>query len=363
MQTPPHRFLLAGVLLGAATTAMCVGHFGSTGPTVEPTAARATAHLDAVGGKPIKVKIRTRQPLAEPAQPNDPLWGESWSLAKVKAPAAWRVTTGAANTIVAVLDTGVDGGHADLEGSFVEGWDAVNEDADPADDHGHGTLVAGVIAARANNGVGSVGACPRCSLMPVKVIGANGAGSSADIAEGIRWAADHRARVINMSFALSSPDDGVSDAIAHAQERGALVVAAAGNAGTGEATYPAAYPGVVSVTATDPADARYAWSSYGHWVRLAAPGCSVGTAAGGAYAQFCGTSAATALVSGVAGLVGSAAATGSAVELVQALSGTALKVGDFVSAGRIDVSAALTALTPVRAASGARPATTQIPSE
>ena len=93
--------------------------------------------------------------------------------------------------------------------------------------------------------------------MPVKVIGANGAGSAADIAEGIVWAADHGARVINMSFALSGSDDGIAQAIAYAQARGVLVVAAAGNAGTADVTFPAAYPGVISVSATDPSDSRY----------------------------------------------------------------------------------------------------------
>ena len=137
--------------------------------------------------------------------------------------------------------------------------------------------------------------------MPVKVIGANGAGSAADIAEGIVWAADHGARVINMSFALSGSDDGIAQAIAYAQARGVLVVAAA--AGTADVTFPAAYPGVISVSATDPSDSRYPWSSYGGWVNLAAPGCSIATGAGGSYADFCGTSSATALVSGLAGLM------------------------------------------------------------
>ena len=299
--------------------------------------------------KPVRKKSRPRPPLpAETPVPNDPLWGDSWSLSKVHAPAAWRLTTGAPGTIVAVLDTGIDRGHADLQGSFVDGWDAVNEDGDPTDDHGHGTLVAGVVAARSNNGIGAVGACPRCSLMPVKVIGANGAGGAADIAEGISWAADHGAGVINMSFALSGPDDGVAAAIAYAQSRGALIVAAAGNAGTPDVTFPAAYPGVVGVTATDQTDERYSWSSYGGWVTLAAPGCSIATGAGGTYADFCGTSSATALVSGLAGLIRSYAPAMTVDALGQALAANALRVGDFVSAGRVDVEAAVASLTAAR---------------
>ena len=359
MHTSPLRFLASGAAVGAAAAALVVGLSGLTSSEQGAAVAAPTADVVGTAGKPVKQllrnvvkplrqKARRRPPVVEPAHPNDPLWGDSWSLSKVRAPTAWRLTSGAAETVVAVLDTGVDRTHADLQGAFVDGWDAVNEDADPSDDHGHGTLVAGVIAARANNGIGGVGACPRCSVMPVKVIGANGAGSAADIAEGIVWAADHGADVVNMSFALSGPDDGVAQAIAHAQGRGTLVVAAAGNAGTGETTYPAAYPGVVSVAATDPADARYAWSNYGSWVRVAAPGCSVGTAAGGAYADFCGTSSSTALVSGVAGLLGSAVSTRSAADLSEALAGTALKVGDFVSGGRIDVGAAINSFGPER---------------
>jgi len=364
VHTSPLRYLASGAAVGAAAAALVVGLSGPTSSEQGSAVAAPTADVVGTAGKPVKQllrnvvtplrqKARQRPPVVEAAHPNDPLWGDSWSLSKVGAPTAWRLTSGAAETVVAVLDTGVDRTHADLHGAFVDGWDAVNEDADPSDDHGHGTLVAGVIAARSNNGIGGVGACPRCSLMPVKVIGANGAGSAADIAEGITWAADHGARVINMSFALSGPDDGVAQAIAYAQGRGTLVVAAAGNAGTGETTYPAAYPGVVSVAATDPADARYAWSNYGSWVRVAAPGCSVGTAAGGAYADFCGTSSATALVSGVAGLLGSAVSTRSAADLSEALAGTALRVGDFVSGGRIDVGAAINSFGPERPRSAA----------
>jgi thermitase len=351
VQTSPYRYLLRGAAVGAAATAASVALIGLGGRgATEVASARAFAHVDGTGARPIKVQARLRPPV-DAGQPNDPLWADSWSLAKVHAPGAWRVTTGAADTIVAVLDTGVDRNHTDLQGSFVEGWDAVNEDADPTDDHGHGTLVAGVVAARSNNGVGGVGACPRCSLMPVKVIGANGAGSAADIAEGIAWATDHGARVINMSFALSGPDDGIAAAIAHAQEQGVLVVAAAGNAGTSDVTFPAAYPGVLSVTATDPADVRYSWSSYGGWVRLAAPGCSIGTGAGGTYADFCGTSSATALVSGLAGLMRSFAPSLTTADLAQALSANAFKVGDFVASGRVDVEAAVGSLTNQRGGS------------
>jgi len=303
---------------------------------------RAKPPIKRAGTQP---RLKTVAPLA----PNDPLWSSSWSLTKTNATAAWSLTTGASETVVAVLDTGVDLSHPDLQGSFVQGYDVVNRDDDPSDDHGHGTMVAGVVAARANNGIGGVGACSRCSVMPVKVIAGNGSGNAADVAEGILWAADHGARVLNMSFVLSGPDESVAQAIEYARGRGIVVVAAAGNAGTADVTFPAAYPGVVSVAGTDTADARYEWSSYGGWVRLAAPGCNLTTTPGAGYGDFCGTSSATALVSGVAGLVRSFAPDLSPDAIEQALSASALRVGDFVSAGRVDAGAVVDSLKAARA--------------
>ena len=289
---------------------------------------------------------RATQPAAPsvqaPAQPNDPLWQDSWSLGKVDALAAWQVTTGRPETIVAVLDTGVDLGHPDLQGAFVAGYDVVNHDDDPTDDHGHGTLVAGVIAARSNNALGVTSACWRCSVMPVKVIGADGSGSAGSVAEGIVWAADHGAHVINLSFTMNGSDGAVAAAIEHARSRGVVIVAAAGNNGTADPTFPASYPGVVSVAGTDTADARYGWSSYGGWVSVAAPGCSLTTAAGGTYGEFCGTSSATAFVSGFAGLVRSLA--GLSVEAVaQALSVGAAPTDGVVATGRLNGGAVLAA--------------------
>ena len=209
------------------------------GSVKKPPSAKRPSTLAA--RRPAKRPVKTRPPraAAAPATPNDPLWSSSWSLAKTHATAAWKLTAGGPETVVAVLDTGVDLAHPDLQGSFVQGHDFVNGDGDPSDDHGHGTMVAGVVAARANNGLGGLGTCSGCALMPVKVIAANGSGSAPDIAAGIRWAADNGADVVNMSFTLSGPDDGIRDAIEHAQRLGVLVVAAAGNAGTADITFPA----------------------------------------------------------------------------------------------------------------------------
>jgi subtilisin family serine protease len=177
------------------------------------------------------------------------------------------------------------------------------------------------------------------------VIGADGAGTAADIAEGIVWAADHGARVINMSFVMSGSDYGVAAALEHARSKGALIVAAAGNNGSADATFPASQPGVVSVTGTDASDSRYQWASYGSWVTLAAPGCSQSTQAGGGYADFCGTSSAAAFASGIAALARSASREAPVEQIVTALSTNAVRVGDFVAAGRVDAAATTTVLS------------------
>lgn len=317
--------------------------------------------------KPAKAAKRSVKPAARPAPtsalPNDPLWRDSWALAKANATTAWQLSTGRAETVVAILDTGADLGHPDLEGSFVPGYDVVNHDGDPSDDHGHGTMVAGVIAARSNNGIGVTSACWRCSLMPVKVIGADGSGSAASVAEGIVWATEHGAQVINMSFVLSGDDPGVAQAIAAARERGIVVVAAAGNDGSANPTFPASYPGVVSVAGTDSADAPFSWSTHGSWVRLAAPGCSLTTTPGASYGDFCGTSSATGFVSGLAGLARSYAPGRSAAEIEQALASSATAVGGFVATGRVDAGRLLQSLGAPAAAEPAAPVAPAEPGE
>ena len=346
-------------LLAVGPLALVLVLAGNVASRPADRAVAASAHVVGSVGKPLKPKARPRPVSADPSLPNDPLWRDSWSLTKVRAPVAWKVTKGAAEVVVAVLDTGVDRSHPDLQGALVEGWDAVNEDADANDDHGHGTLVAGVVAARSNNGIGGVVACSRCSVMPVKVIGADGSGSAADISEGIFWATDHGARVINMSFVMTGRDEGVASALEYARSKGVLIVAAAGNSGSADVTFPAGEPGVVSVTGTDAADGRYSWASYGSWVTLAAPGCSPSTQAGGGYADFCGTSSAAAFASGIAGLARSASVTASAERIIAAMSSGAVRVGDFVATGRVD-AAATTATLSVSCCPPASPADTRL---
>jgi subtilisin family serine protease len=283
----------------------------------------------------VKEPVAAATPSADVLQtPNDPAWPQEWSLTQVRAPQAWKLSALHA-VVVAVVDSGVDASQPDLQGAIVPGYNAIDGSADTADAFGHGTMVSGVIAARVGNGIGVAGICSACSIMPVKVLDSNGAGTAASMADGIRWAADHGANIINLSLVLSGDDPGVRDAIAYAHDHGVLVVAAAGNASNDSQTFPASYPDVLSVAATDSGDHAYSWTTFGPWVAVAAPGCSMSTAMGGKFAEFCGTSAAAPLV---AGLVGLAMSTGrpTAADAGAALRRTAHPLPGVVNAGRVD---------------------------
>jgi len=210
-----------------------------------------------------------------------------WAWAKVNAYAAWDVTAGNAAVRVAVVDTGIDvgdlnystpdyTGHADIVGcqtpiikSFISGESG-------NDDHGHGTHVAGTIGACTNNGIGVAGANWAVQLMGVKVLDWSGSGTLSGVAQGIRWAADNGANVVNLSLGTSSPAKTLERAVKYAWNKGAVLVCAAGNSGGTQFTYPAAYVNCIAVAATDENDARAAFSSYGaSWVDVAAPGVNI----------------------------------------------------------------------------------------
>jgi subtilisin family serine protease len=239
---------------------------------------------------------------ATPPAPNDPLWQREWGPRAVSMPVVWRLPLRRRVT-VAVVDTGVDATQPDLAGVIVPGWNTLSGSADTADDNGHGTMVAGVIAGRANNRIGVAGYCRACTIMPVKVLDGSGHGSGAAIGAGIDWAIDHGADVVNLSLVLTNEDSSVTAAIARAVAAGVVVVASAGNDGPSGPTYPAALPGVVAVGAADASGSLYPWSNAGDWLSVAAPGCNLTTYAGGGFGEFCGTSSATAALSGVLGAV------------------------------------------------------------
>ncbi|MFL5964671.1 MAG: S8 family serine peptidase [Gaiellaceae bacterium] len=212
-------------------------------------------------------------------------------------------TTSAPETItIAVVDTGVDVSHPDLAGKLVTGYDVATGTAPTSDAGWHGTAVASIAAGTPDNGLGITSYCWQCSVMPVKVLDANGQGSDKDIARGIRWAVDHGARVVNLSLEGPTEDPALPAAIRYASRHRAVVVAAAGNDGSSDRAHPAADPLAIGVAATDPSDRLYPWSNRGRWVTVAAPGINVSAVPGGGFFRFQGTSSAAALVSGVAGL-------------------------------------------------------------
>ncbi len=212
-------------------------------------------------------------------KPNDPRYKEQWNFRMIKAEEAWETTKGE-GAVVAVIDTGVaykdtkKGKRARdfADTQFVEGYDFVGHDAFPNDDQGHGTHVAGTIAESTNNNEGVAGLAFKCKIMPLKVLSAAGSGSSRDIAEAIRWAADHGANVINMSLGSPFPDELMGSACAYAKKKGVAIVCAAGNSGREGVGYPAAYKDCIAVSSVGP-DAKLSfYSSWGKQVAIAAPG-------------------------------------------------------------------------------------------
>jgi len=238
--------------------------------------------------------------------PNDPLYPQQWGLGSIAATGAWDVTKGSGAVVVAAVDTGVDYTHPDLVGRVdtANDYDFVNGDSDAMDDNDHGTHVAGIIAATMDNSIGITGVAPKCRILPIKVLSAAGWGDSAGVAAGIRYAADHGAKVINLSLA-GSADAFMGAAVAYAQSKGAVVVAAAGNEGVADgADYPARYPNVIGVGAVDSRGARASFSNYGTGVDVAAPGVGIlSTVPGDGYESWSGTSMASPFVSAVAALV------------------------------------------------------------
>jgi serine protease len=249
--------------------------------------------------------------------PNDPKYAEQWHMKRAGAETAWEYACGMGVT-VAVVDTGIacydEGGFTkgtDLSGTTcVGGYNFVGKNTIAADDQGHGTHVAGTIAQTTNNGVGVAGLAHCANLMPVKVLSARGWGTMADVAEGIRWAADHGADVINLSLGAPTKSKVVENAVHHAIKKGVIVVAAAGNSGR-SVGWPAAYPGVIAVSATDKNDSIAWFSSRGPEVTIGAPGvgvtqqtiCEAGKNKCEQWGVFNGTSMASPHVAGAAALL------------------------------------------------------------
>jgi thermitase len=227
-----------------------------------------------------------------------------WNLPAVGTEDGWNITRGSKNIKIAVVDTGVDLDHPDLKGRLIDGFNALDHNSPPDDDNGHGTHVAGIIASDTNNGKGVAGITWYNPIIPVKVMNAKGHGGSFDVAQGIRWAVDHGANVINLSLGNYQNSSVMKDAVNYALKKDVVVVSAAGNDNTNQTSYPAAYNGVLGVAAVDSTGNRANFSNYGDYVDVAAPGVDIpSTYSNGRYAALSGTSMAAPHVTALAGLI------------------------------------------------------------
>ncbi len=298
---------------------------------------------------------------------SDPMASQQWHLERVKAPGAWTRSTGN-GVMVAVLDTGIDFQHPDLAGQVVNGPNYAGK-GDPKDAYGHGTHVAGIIAAKADNGAGITGVAPNAKILNIAVLGADGAGSIFGIAKGIKYAADYGKKnkvkmVINMSLGGAARPDPINYlAGKYAKLKGALLIAASGNA-NGPVSTPGRLSDFLAVGASTQDDQRAAFSNYGPEVALSAPGVSIlstmptykvpmndfkdskGTPIAQNYASLQGTSMATPVVSGVAALVWSANPSWSAAQVRERLMESARDLGPSgrdpeFGFGLVDAAAAL----------------------
>jgi hypothetical protein len=284
--------------------------------------------------------------------PNDTYFDQQWALSKIRAPAAWDQETGTSDPIIAIVDTGVDLSHPDLNAKIVPGWDFVNDDGSAQDDHGHGTHVAGIAAAETNNGQGVAGVSWGARLMPIKVLDENGDGYWSDVARGVRYACSHGAQIINLSLGGDNPSSTLEDALEQAYQDGCLIVAAAGNSGRKVIDYPARYPEAMAVTATDQYDELATFSDHGPQAEVAAPGVDIySTLWPRTYGWKAGTSMSTPYVAGLAALIWSACPLLDNTEVRGVLRSTAKDLGtagwdEYYGYGRIDARKAVAAAGP-----------------
>lgn len=278
--------------------------------------------------------------------PNDPNWADQYGLTAINAPQGWDTTTGSSAVTIAIVDTGVDLTHTDLASKIVAGYDFVNNDSVPQDDNGHGTHVAGIAAAVSNNGAGIAGVSWGARIMPIKVLNASASGSFSNAAAGIVWATDHGAQIINLSLGGSADSTILRDAIDYAYQNGVTLIAASGNSGSASILYPARYPNVIAVGATDAGNLRASFSNFGAELDVVAPGVNIYSTGIGSYFYNSGTSMSTPFVSGLAAILRGIPGSGSPESIAWEIKSSALDLGipgkdDLYGYGIIQMDAAI----------------------
>lgn len=282
---------------------------------------------------------------------DDPYLENQWALSQIRLVDLWQITMGSPEILVAVLDTGIDQNHEDLEGKVVAEVNFTGS-LTSSDTYGHGTHIAGIIAANSNNGIGIAGVAPDCRLMNVKVADDKGRCQASTVAKGIVWAVDNGANVINISIEIKDPSPELEKAINYAWSRGSVIVAAAGNNGSESPVYPAYYEDCLAVEATKQDGTLAPLSNHGEWVDAAAPGFNIySTLPQNGYGYETGTSFATAYVSGLAALLFSVVSDSNDDgklnnEVRLAIEGGCLRIGlNGVEEGRIDAAGSLAELS------------------
>jgi len=317
------------------------------------------------------------------SMPNDPLYADQWSLGKINAQGAWDIYTGSSQTIVAVLDTGVDYNHRDLQDNIwineaelngtagiddddngyiddIYGYNFIYNIGDPMDDNGHGTYCSGIIAAGGNNDFDITGICWNTRIMALKIMGMLEDGSTSDAVLAIYYAVENGADVISNSWSMPNDSNLLKDAVDYAYSQGVIIVASAGNDGINVPQYPASYTNVISVAATDSDDRRCQCSNYGDWVDIAAPGADVlslsidGTLIGIPNDKYTtilsGTSASCPHIAGACALLLSANPLMTYDQVYDVLTRTVdpIPPGICLSNGRVNLSGAMHAVVPSR---------------